>query len=205
MCADPIGLTAEINPYSYVKNPLTWIDPLGLYCCPKFGLKNEAFRAAKSDAGIPMGQQPSKVEMVNLTDRDGNNILGDNYKPIKTREYTFTRPGQEDIVIQDHSYGHSYSPEGKPGNQGPHINIRPKSDTRNGHVDGALGHYLLLGEIMNLWTNHLVSTQYIDSIYHSNKPGLNKVDIHEINFHRDGPKISIRINLNDYPENPPKK
>lgn len=58
---------------------------------------------------------------------------------------------------------------------------------------------------MNLWTNHLVSTQYIDSIYHSNKPSLNKVDIHEINFHRDGPKISIRINLNDYPENPPKK
>ncbi len=88
-----------------------------------------------------MGQQPSKVEMVNLTDRNGHNILGNDYQPIKTREYTFTRPGKEDIVIQDHSPGHIYGPEGTPGNKGPHINVRPKSDTRNGHIDGTQEHY----------------------------------------------------------------
>ncbi len=63
-----------------------------------------------------MNQQPSKVKMVNLTDRNVHNILGDDYKPLKTREYTFTRSGKENIVIQDHSPGHKYGPDGTPGN-----------------------------------------------------------------------------------------
>lgn len=58
---------------------------------------------------------------------------------------------------------------------------------------------------MKLWTDYLVSSQHIDSIYHTDKPNLNNVDIHEIIFHRDGPKISIRLNLNEYPSHPPKK
>nr|WP_244212625.1 HNH/endonuclease VII fold putative polymorphic toxin [Rahnella woolbedingensis] len=79
--------------------------------------------------------------MLNLTDRNGHNILDKNHKPIKTREYTFTKSGKEDIVIQDHSPGHIYGATGTPGNQGPHINVRPKSDTRNGHIDGTSDHY----------------------------------------------------------------
>ncbi|WP_420864798.1 HNH/endonuclease VII fold putative polymorphic toxin [Pantoea anthophila] len=34
-----------------------------------------------------------------------------------------------------------YGPEETSGNQGPHLNIRPINDTRNGKVSGALGHY----------------------------------------------------------------
>ena len=59
---DPIGLSGGVNPYGYVHNSLRYIDMLGLICClPKYGSSNEAFRAAKRDAGIPMGQQPDKI------------------------------------------------------------------------------------------------------------------------------------------------
>lgn len=58
---------------------------------------------------------------------------------------------------------------------------------------------------MNPWTDYLVNSHYINAIYHENKPSLNNVDIHEIIFHRDGPKITIRMNLEKYPDAPPKK
>ncbi|MDU3995994.1 MAG: HNH/endonuclease VII fold putative polymorphic toxin, partial [Enterobacter sp.] len=79
--------------------------------------------------------------LVPLTDRNGKSILGDDHLPIKTREYTFSRPDGESIVIQDHSPGHIYGPPGTPGNQGPHLNVRPISDTRNGTISGTLEHY----------------------------------------------------------------
>ncbi|AKH63576.1 HNH/endonuclease VII fold putative polymorphic toxin [Photorhabdus temperata subsp. temperata] len=121
---------------------MSWIDPLGLAGCnAQFNSRKAALRAAKKDAGIPMVQQPSHVELVPLTDRNGRNILGENHLPIKTREYTFTRPNRENIVIQDHSPGHIYGPPGTPGNQGPHFNVRPIGDTRNGSVAGTLEHY----------------------------------------------------------------
>ncbi|CND32989.1 HNH/endonuclease VII fold putative polymorphic toxin [Yersinia pseudotuberculosis] len=88
-----------------------------------------------------MGQQPSRVELVPLTERGGKPILGDNHLPIKTREYTFTRPNGGDVIIQDHSFGHVYGPVGTPGNQGPHFNVRPIGDTRNGSVAGTFEHY----------------------------------------------------------------
>ncbi|EOC3062595.1 RHS repeat-associated core domain-containing protein [Cronobacter dublinensis] len=137
---DPPGLAGGINLYQYAPTPLVWVDPLGLKC-NEFASRNAAFRAAKRDAGIPMSQQPSKVEHVPLTDRSGKSFLGEDHLPINTREYTFTRPNGESIVIEDHSAGHIYGPPGTPGNHGPHINVRPISDTRNGTVLGTLEHY----------------------------------------------------------------
>ncbi|WP_423201924.1 HNH/endonuclease VII fold putative polymorphic toxin [Enterobacter asburiae] len=55
-----------------------------------------------------MSQQPVNVEMMPLTDRNGKSILGDDYLPLKTREYTFSASKGESIVVQDHSPGHVY-------------------------------------------------------------------------------------------------
>ena len=103
-----------------------------------FSSRNSAFRAAKRDAGIPMGQQPDFIESVKMTNRDGSSILGGDGSIINTREYHFTNEDGSEIVIQDHSAGHSY---GGAGDQGPHMNVRPGGNTRTGHIDGTLDHY----------------------------------------------------------------
>ncbi|OCG72780.1 hypothetical protein A9G42_11755 [Gilliamella sp. Nev6-6] len=143
---DPIGLAGGENAYSYVPDPLAWIDPLGLkevnslYPCDKiFASRKEAFRAAKKDAGIPMNQSPTKVGKVYLLDKNQNKIFDPiTKKPIMSREYHFTRSDGKHIIIQEHSLGHDF---GGIGDQGPHFNLREL--TRDGVIQlkGALEHY----------------------------------------------------------------
>ncbi|WP_336243268.1 Imm50 family immunity protein [Enterobacter cloacae] len=58
---------------------------------------------------------------------------------------------------------------------------------------------------MNSWIDTLVDKKKLTSIFNDEEPSLYNVDIHDIIFHRDGPRISIRFNLRDYPSSPPKK
>lgn len=53
---------------------------------------------------------------------------------IYTREYHYTNSSGEHVVIQEHSAPHI-------GSDGPHFNVRPITDTRNGVFPGTKGHY----------------------------------------------------------------
>ncbi|MGW8380520.1 putative T7SS-secreted protein [Streptomyces sp. ODS28] len=142
---DPLGLEPAPNPASYVDNPHTWSDPLGLApegCPPHktFPSRSAAFRGAKRDLGIPMGQQADEVSHVPMTDKWGKPVLDENKQPIQTREYSFTRGDGSKVVIQDHGAGHQYH-EGGVGDQGPHFNVRPSENIRTGKVPGTAQHY----------------------------------------------------------------
>ncbi|WNY82976.1 immunity 50 family protein [Cronobacter dublinensis] len=58
---------------------------------------------------------------------------------------------------------------------------------------------------MGSWTDVLVDKIKVFSIFKEEEPSLYNIDIHEIIFHRDGPKITLRFNLENYPSDPPKK
>ncbi|ELY2857404.1 hypothetical protein SMC92_004559 [Cronobacter dublinensis] len=58
---------------------------------------------------------------------------------------------------------------------------------------------------MGSWTDLLVDKSKVSSIFKEEEPSLCNIDIHEIIFHRDGPKITLRFNLENYPSDPPKK
>ncbi|QGZ49788.1 type IV secretion protein Rhs [Streptomyces sp. QHH-9511] len=62
---DPLGLAPADNPVTYVRNPHTWSDPLGLGPCPPKGERSNPFekradaeRAAFEAAGVPYGEAP---------------------------------------------------------------------------------------------------------------------------------------------------
>ncbi|MEU5456722.1 putative T7SS-secreted protein [Streptomyces globisporus] len=146
---DPLGLSPAPNPATYVHNPHTWGDPLGLAPdagCPDApshktaGSRNEAFRMAKRDLDIPMSQQPDSISRVPMTDRTGQQIMDASHNPVMTREYTFTRNDGSQVIIQDHGYGHYYG-EGGVGDQGSHFNVRPSENPRTGKVPGTAQHY----------------------------------------------------------------
>jgi hypothetical protein len=99
--------------------------------------RGQALNDAKNDAGVPTSQQPQKQETVPLTDPSGKPIVVDGQKQ-NTREYTHTTGSGDTVVIQDHGQGHSF-PDG--GQVGPHFNVRPADNTRNGTVPGTQPHY----------------------------------------------------------------
>ena len=166
---DPIKLAGGLNSYQYVPNPTGWVDPLELNArCPGGKddstsesqsepnppevSRNGAFRQAKSDAGIPMTQQPDLIydsstgetgqyKYVRTTGKNNESILDDNGKPIRTREYQYTRADNSIILIQDHSADHKYFAPGNVGDQPAHFNLRPIEKSRTGKLTGARDHF----------------------------------------------------------------
>jgi RHS repeat-associated protein len=59
---DPLGLTPSPNPHTYVTNPTTTIDPLGL--AKQHGLHERPTPASRMDMEVKRGQAPAGIERV---------------------------------------------------------------------------------------------------------------------------------------------
>jgi RHS repeat-associated protein len=103
-----------------------------------------AFNQAKRDSGIPRKQHPKRQSngkqyiKTPMKDRNGKLILGQDGKPIYTREYQFDSPDNGVVIIQDHSAGHPYF-GGEAAS--PHFNVRRADNKRNSSVPGTKKHY----------------------------------------------------------------
>ncbi|WP_165857446.1 Imm50 family immunity protein [Marinobacter sp. JSM 1782161] len=58
---------------------------------------------------------------------------------------------------------------------------------------------------MASWLSHITNANGIKSIYGESLPSLSNCVIHEVTFHRDGPRAMLRIDLPDYPKTAPEK
>ncbi|HEV7935717.1 MAG TPA: RHS repeat-associated core domain-containing protein [Actinomadura sp.] len=93
--ADPLGLWPAPNPHRYVKNPLAWIDPLGLAAC-KVVHENDAGRFGDLDPGVP---------------GDG---LTPHHMPQAAAEFTSRRDGGAIVMTHaDHTLTRTYGPKGR--------------------------------------------------------------------------------------------
>lgn len=55
-----------------------------------------------------------------------------------------------------------------------------------------------------MWTNLIHNPEFIRQLYTA-EPNLLNTKIHEVTLHRDGPKLSIRFEITELPNNVPKK
>jgi hypothetical protein len=58
---------------------------------------------------------------------------------------------------------------------------------------------------MTSWIGFLVDATTLYAIFDTELPTLEGVDVHEIVLNRDGPRVSLRFDLSQYPKLPPKK
>ncbi|NEA99760.1 putative T7SS-secreted protein [Streptomyces sp. SID13726] len=101
---DPLGLGPAPNPGTYVHNPHTWTDPLGLAPCNlDFANRKEAFNAAKDRAGVPRSQQPSRQWTVGDDPAQRHRVSNYVYDPnpgSHGRYYQYETPSGSRVVVE---------------------------------------------------------------------------------------------------------
>jgi hypothetical protein len=55
------------------------------------------------------------------------------------------------------------------------------------------------------WIDVLDDNQFLESLFSTAVPSLDAVRLHEVQLHQDGPAVSLRFDLNEYPAQPPEK
>ena len=65
----------------------------------------------------------------------------------------------------------------------------------------------ILGERMTTisWIDLVLDATPVKAIFGQELPMLEDIDLHEIALHRDGPRVLLRFDLQDFPMHPPKK
>ncbi|MFE5911367.1 putative T7SS-secreted protein [Streptomyces wedmorensis] len=124
---DPLGLTPAPNPATYIPNPHTWSDPLGLGPCPPkgehanpFEHRADAEKAAFEAAGVPYGTTPD-AEWIVTGDITRSHIPGYYYSSTESHWGRFRQfeTAEGSRVVVEHTFDRA----------GPHFHAgRPKID-----------------------------------------------------------------------------
>jgi hypothetical protein len=55
------------------------------------------------------------------------------------------------------------------------------------------------------WIDLLDNNHFLRTLFPAGGPSLEAVRLHEVLLHQDGPSVSLRFDLNEYPARPPEK
>jgi len=55
------------------------------------------------------------------------------------------------------------------------------------------------------WLDLIDNARFLSKLFPDQPPSLSAIRLHEIQLHQDGPRIILRLDLNEYPASPPDK